>query len=88
MGEKKYELTQIEWLDSYGITPDWQEIDNIKPIKIICITVGFVVHEDDTSLSVANSICVDGPENQATGIMTIPKCSIVKKNLLKVICDG
>lgn len=75
----EYKIKKIKWLDSYGCTNRWKEIENITE-KLICETVGFVISETSDLISLANSIAYETDETveQANGIMTIPKVSIVE----------
>ena len=63
----------IEWLDSKGITREWEfweEIDPLEPSK--CVLVGFLIEETDTFKTIAQSIS----DTQVIGSTTIPCCSI------------
>ena len=71
-------LVWIEWEDSGQAIPQWQWLDKLKvelPIK--CISVGFLVRDDDKVKAVAISI---GDGNnletaQVSGVIAIPsKC--------------
>jgi len=75
----------IRWVDSYGCTARWEELHNDYPVLTI-ETVGFVVHNDDNTIAVANSIAGETPNtpNQSNGVMTIPKICIVE---LKYLID-
>lgn len=76
----EYKIKKIKWLDSYGCTNRWQKIENITE-KLICETVGFVISETDELISLANSIAYETDETveQANGVMTIPKVSIIEE---------
>lgn len=75
-----YKIKKIKWLDSYGCTNSWRKIENITE-KLFCETVGFVVSETDELISLANSIAFETEETveQANGVMTIPKVSIIEE---------
>ena len=81
-----YRLAYVEWQDSYGVSAIWQETKNAKPIQHKCFSVGWIIAENEDvivlvpHLSPANNK-IDA-EEQGCGDMTIPKCSIVKINLL------
>lgn len=79
----RYKIKKIKWLDSYGCTNSWRKIENITE-KLICETVGYVISETDELISLANSIAYETEETveQANGIMTIPKVSIVEETEL------
>ena len=69
----------VEWVDS-ARNNDWNTVDEInfktsfRPIEVE--TVGWLIHETDDYIVVAQSIGYE-PE-QFCGTMTIPKCSIKK----------
>ncbi|WP_158728728.1 MULTISPECIES: hypothetical protein [unclassified Flavobacterium] len=75
-----YKIKKIKWLDSYGCTNRWAKIESIAE-KLICETVGFVISETDELISLANSIAYETEETveQANGVMTIPKVSIIEE---------
>jgi hypothetical protein len=75
----KHKLVLIEWLDSRTPTSSWQFLDEVvlpEPCK--CISVGFLLRENKTHKILAahlNDLCGDA---QVMGVMTIPKCAIIK----------
>ena len=75
-----YKIKKIKWLDSYGCTNSWQKIESITE-KLICETIGYVISETDELISLANSIAYETDETveQANGVMTIPKVSIIEE---------
>lgn len=47
----------IEWLDSKGVTHEWEfwdEVEALEPSK--CVSVGFLVEETDTYKTIGQSI--------------------------------
>ena len=83
-----YKKVYVEWVDS-ARNNDWNitgEIDldvDFKPIEVE--TIGWLVHETDNYIMVAQSIGYE-PE-QFCGSMIIPKCSVTKMvNMLRE-CD-
>lgn len=81
---KKLRVVEVEWVDS-GAGGGWQFIANIDRQSLKCITVGFLLFDDDESISVASSIGLDsaGMANQAEGPITIPKVAIVRRRYVK-----
>jgi len=66
-------LVLIEWLDSKGITNEWEYLDDIEPMKPDrCYSVGFLLEETAEYKTIAQSIS----KTQVIGRSTIPKCSI------------
>lgn len=76
----------IKWIDSFGVSSSWGtlEPENCKPIY--CESVGFVVFEDAVLITVAPHRTLPHPsqlENHYCGDMTIPKCSIVERQVIQ-----
>ena len=68
-----YKLVLIEWLDSKGITTQWEYLDEIEPLKPDrCFSVGFLIEETNEYKTIAQSVS----ETQIIGRTTIPCCSI------------
>ncbi|KKL26432.1 hypothetical protein LCGC14_2395360 [marine sediment metagenome] len=71
--------TLIEWIDSKGITDEWEFLERLKPITCcICRSIGFIVEETDDYVTIAQSLTLtEIPENsQVLGRMSIPKVAI------------
>ena len=69
----------IEWVDSKGITDQWEYRDEIETIPpSICWSVGFLVEETDQHMTIAQSVS----ETQVMGRTTIPRCSITSFSYL------
>ena len=80
-----YKLLKVEWLDSARPSPEWIHISDFTPQKPVqCISVGYLLFENDKVLAIAQNIgeidCVVNA--QASGIIHIPICSITKKDIL------
>lgn len=79
--KKSFRLVLIEWLDSYGCSSSWQDIDNCEPGVVVCQSVGWLIHDDDRcKVIVPHMNQPDHPNTnqQGCGDMTIPSASIVK----------
>lgn len=66
---------QVEWIDSYGTLPGWQEVAGYKATRQIITSWGRVIYEDKEMLSLAHNYgkeTKNTPE-QVNGIMAIPK---------------
>ena len=77
----KYKLIFLEWLDSKGITNQWEyfdEIESMKPSR--CFSVGFLIEETDQYKTIAQSLNA----SQVIGRMTIPRCAIQKITEIKL----
>jgi hypothetical protein len=58
----------VEWLDAVCIS-QWAAANSpLEPIK--AVTVGYVLHDDETYIQLAGTVASDGEYNQC---MTIPK---------------
>ena len=73
-------LIHVEWLDSRQPTPAWQFVDSSSSHTACnCVSVGFLVHEDDCVKVLAPNLADVGQEGiQASGMITIPVCSITR----------
>ncbi len=71
----------IKWLDSHGVSSEWEFKDELKPQEPIVITsVGFIEKEDKKSITIYQN----DSGRQVVGRMTIPKICILKRKLLRV----
>lgn len=64
----------IEWIDSVG-TIGWQYPTSSLMGDMECLTLGFLVWEDDEAVCVASSVSATG---RASDPITIPRCAIKK----------
>jgi hypothetical protein len=77
----KYKLIFLEWLDSKGITNQWEYFDEIEPMKPSrCFSVGFLIEETDEYKTIAQSLNA----SQVIGRMTIPRCAIQRITEIKL----
>jgi hypothetical protein len=77
----KYKLIFLEWLDSKGITNQWEYFDDIEPMKPSkCFSVGFLIEETDEYKTIAQSLNA----SQVIGRMTIPRCAIQRITEIKL----
>ncbi len=66
-------IVEIEWIDSKGVTNDWEYRDAIKPLKPCMITsVGILLDDNDAYKTIVQSI----EKTQVLGRLTIPTESI------------
>ena len=72
-------IERIDWLDSCS-HDGWHSAGDIAYEPVKCVTVGYLVHETDTSVTLAQSVH-DG--DQRAGVMTIPKAVIQTRMHLK-----
>ena len=67
------DVVRVKWVDSIGMTPDWEYPDEIKPLVPVEVeSVGFLFddHADYITLLQSNS------DNQIMGRLTIPRSCI------------
>lgn len=84
----KYEWVYISWVDSYGVEGEWQEIDDVlAPFSRMPIirSAGQIVREDDEAVTLAAHVTAN--LTQVCGLMTIPKCSIIRRQRLELVED-
>ena len=78
MGEKIAELAKrvvwVEWVDSQT-QHHWQNPSSIFSEKLECLTIGFVVHETDDTISITSTLAETGT---VLDTITIPKCAITR----------
>lgn len=70
-------LVLIEWSDSRQPTNAWVHITDIgkrKPVE--CVSVGFLIQDDDDVKVLAANIGDVDEEMQATGVITIPTVAV------------
>jgi len=71
----------IEWLDSARPSPDWRFVSDLPPLESVrCMSVGWVVAEDSTTLMLAPNVGdADSDSPQACGFLRVPKRSVVRR---------
>ena len=83
MISSKSKMLYVVWVDSQITSFSWTYVNDIEPKIATVESIGFVVAENKETLTLAGSVSVkDDSENQATQIITIPKCSITKKRVI------
>ena len=69
------EIVIIKWVDSKGITNEWEFKDELSPmLPCICVSVGFLIDDAKTYKTIVQS---DGI-TQVLGRLTIPMEAILK----------
>lgn len=71
--EKEKTILLVKWVDSAS-SSCWQPLEDVDYTPIICTSVGFLIHEDDNSITLA--LNYGSNPQQVSNITTIPKCSI------------
>lgn len=69
----------IEWVDSYGCTPSWMDLNGYEASLPTMKTIGWVIYENDNLVSICGNISEETEYTlfQGNGIMTIPKRCII-----------
>lgn len=79
-------IEYVTWLDSYGCSASWQEIEGMKVGHAICYSTGFIIGETEEYLVIAAHYSPQndqiGSLKSAYGEMAIPKCSIIDRKVL------
>jgi hypothetical protein len=75
-------LVLVEWIDSFGCSPNWGVIeDDPKPPTIpVCQSVGWLAYDGDDCKVVVPHIAdaTDYSKRQGCGEMTIPSRTIIR----------
>lgn len=95
-GVSGYPLVIIEWEDSAQAAPQWQWLSDFSaPSMARCLSVGFLVKNDDNEKSLAISMANPHDEDSAqiAGIITIPTKCITRmekltSSLFQSVCQG
>lgn len=74
-------LLHVEWLDAASTDGCWMDINDVPTRSLRTWTIGFVVNEDDDTITLAQSRNIND-SIQAT--ITIPKGMIVKRRILRM----
>ena len=67
-------LVLIKWLDSFGCSATWQDLETSQPKPLICQSVGWLLHDGDDCKVIVPHITDQnsGVPRQGCGDMTIP----------------
>lgn len=76
----KPKLVCIRWIDHSNQGNDWVKIDDIDALSV-CVTVGFIIGEDENYLSLAQTVANHG---DMCNIMHILKVAILSKKVMKL----
>ncbi len=82
-GSESMRLVLIEWVDAYGCSSSWQDLDDdCQPKTMLCRSVGWLFR-DGSEYKVIIPHIADVPDDlqQGCGDMTIPTCCV------RSICD-
>lgn len=72
---KRFQIVEITWLDSKGVTSSWEYLDEVEPLEPVVITsVGYLLQNSKKYKTIAQSVS----KHQVVGRMTIPTVTIQK----------
>lgn len=80
MGAVRWPLVVVRWLDSCDV-PGWTRLSTWQGVRTLeCVSVGFLVHEDEISKTLAPHLAYPNEEHttQGSGIMVIPAGAILE----------
>ena len=70
----------ITWVDAFGVSASWQELEDITTEPVLCQSVGFVKETDDYVIVIPHYIKeTKHNESSACGEMAIPKVAIKER---------
>lgn len=81
MADTDFRLVYVEWVDSYGCSSEWADIESCSPAPMVCRSVGWLIHDDDKCKVIVPHLNQSDHPNvklQGCGDMTIPTSAIVK----------
>ena len=80
-------IVRVDWVDSSSVSGrPWVDMEDLRrEPNLECITIGCIVRESKTSVTIASSFAYghDGQATQAIGDITIPKVAIKKRRILR-----
>jgi hypothetical protein len=78
--DSAWRLVLVEWLDSFGCSPSWQELSDLKAEPLVCRSVGWLAYDGDDCKVVIPHISSEqqSTQRQGCGDMTIPTCAVLR----------
>lgn len=77
----RYRIEYVEWIDPHSCDEGtWMEIKDVKKTLAKCRSVGWVILEDEDSITLANHL---SNNDMVDGLLTIPKSLITKRKSIK-----
>lgn len=80
-------LVLVEWVDSYGCSANWSDLENPRPRPMVCKSVGWLYHDGKDCKLIVPHVSDGDPEipKQGCGDMTIPTSAVRKIIKLKTV---
>ena len=82
----KFPLVVVRWLDSRRPATAWLRLSDFEPEGVCdCLSVGYIIYENETQLAIAPNIAdADSEDPQISGTIEIPVCAVVERQILKI----
>ena len=79
-----FKLVRIAWEDSARPISQWQWVDDYQmPETVTCVSVGYLIAETKKAVALAPNLGdIERDRQQASGIIRIPRRSILKMEVL------
>jgi hypothetical protein len=79
-----HQIIRVEWEDSSSTSRVWNQGEYLaKQTNQRCVSIGFLVHEDESCVVIAGHMGIDECPDFA-GDMRIPKSAIIKRKRVKL----
>jgi len=83
-----FNLERVAWMDSRCPTDSWARVRDFGSVNALSmVSVGFIIKETDEEILVAPHVGIEDvvEDTQVSGVITIPKVSIVSRETLKTV---
>jgi len=79
-----FKLVRVAWEDSARPISQWQWVDDYQmPETVTCVSVGYLIAETKKAVALAPNLGdIEHDRQQASGIIRIPRRSIMKMEVL------
>lgn len=84
--EKRPDLVLVEWVDSFGCSPSWENINGEPPSPLICRSVGWLLHDTPACKVIVPHLTQPNGavSQQGCGDMTIPTRAVLSVTKLSL----
>jgi len=79
-------IVRVKWIDS-ETSNGWRFLDDIRKDEepVTVVTFGYLIKEHPTYLIIAGTISEDCLHGQASGIINIPRCSVLEYEEIEIV---
>ena len=79
-----FKLVRVQWEDSARPIAQWQWVDDYQiPETVECVSVGYLIADTKKAVALARNLgSINHDRQQASGIIRIPRKSILKMEVL------